>query len=471
MPATAIIAALSVQSRTGGHEDLHPLVLGGPLRDGGAQPAVRGDAAGEHQPLELEAARGAERLLDQGAHDRLLVARAQVRERPPLRHAVAPDVVEERGLEPREAEVEVRALHDRLREPVDPRVALLREPVDGDAARVRQAEELRALVERLARGVVARLPEEPVVAEGVRRVERGVAAGDDEAEVRERRRGRRRGTPPRGAPRGGSRGRAACPTRAASAFADLHADEERADEPRPARHRDRVERAGATPARESASSTTGITCTTWFRLASSGTTPPQRRWISICVATTSESDAPAVLDDGGRRLVARRLDAEDLHGEESTSGSAQGQADEPARSVRGVGGAGSRPPRGEGLVARRLDGEDLMPRSATRRQHAQGQADEPAPERAGGSGGPASRPPRGEGLVARRLDGEDLHGRGVRRGGSTRRGRRMSLPRSVRGVRGGRLLGPPVEKDGQDRPRTARNLTGSTSGRERRVAT
>ena len=34
---------------------------------------------------------------------------------------------------------------------------------------------------------------------------------------------------------------------------------------------------------------TGITCTTWLRLASSGTTPPQRRWISICVDTTSES--------------------------------------------------------------------------------------------------------------------------------------------------------------------------------------
>ena len=45
----------------------------------------------------------------------------------------------------------------------------------------------------------------------------------------------------------------------------------------------------ATPATRSASSTTGITWTTWLRLASSGTTPPQRRWISIWVETTSES--------------------------------------------------------------------------------------------------------------------------------------------------------------------------------------
>src|SRR5690242_6786263 len=43
------------------------------------------------------------------------------------------------------------------------------------------------------------------------------------------------------------------------------------------------------PARVRASCRTGMTCTTWLRLASSGTTPPQRRWMSTWVETTSES--------------------------------------------------------------------------------------------------------------------------------------------------------------------------------------
>ena len=140
-----------------------------------------------------------------------------------------------------------------------------------------------------------------------------MAAGDDEPEERELGGGSARNAATR------------CPSRwftpherlppaSASAFADLHADEERADEPR-ARSSPRPRRApaGAIPARASASSTTGITWTTWLRLASSGTTPPQRRWMSICVETTSDERAAAVLDDGGRGLVARGLDAEDSH--------------------------------------------------------------------------------------------------------------------------------------------------------------
>ena len=53
--------------------------------------------------------------------------------------------------------------------------------------------------------------------------------------------------------------------------------------------------------------TTGSSSSAWAR-RDSGTTPPNRAWISICELT--DVDTPSGPYDGGGRLVATRLDAE-----------------------------------------------------------------------------------------------------------------------------------------------------------------
>ena len=70
------------------------------------------------------------------------------------------DDIEERGLQPREREVEPRDLGNREREGLS--VAVLREPIDRRAARVAEAEQPRTLVERLPRRVVECRPEQLV---------------------------------------------------------------------------------------------------------------------------------------------------------------------------------------------------------------------------------------------------------------------------------------------------------------------
>ena len=90
---------------------------------------------------------------------------------------------------------------------------------------------------------------------------------------------------------------------------------------------------GAAPASSTARSTTPQMSRMCWRAESSGTMPPHARWMSICDATTLERTAhgPQVvvvlLDDGGRRLVARGLDAEDAHCG-STRGDLRGAAHE-----------------------------------------------------------------------------------------------------------------------------------------------
>jgi hypothetical protein len=74
-----------------------------------------------------------------------------------LLFAEVADGVEERGLEPGEREVEPRYARHRERECVW--IAIAREAVDLGTARVVQAEQASALVERLAGGVVERRPE------------------------------------------------------------------------------------------------------------------------------------------------------------------------------------------------------------------------------------------------------------------------------------------------------------------------
>ena len=56
---------------------------------------------------------------------------------------------------------------------------------------------------------------------------------------------------------------------------------------------------------------TGVSSSTWARLAISGTTPPKRAWRSTWLDTTDDRTVVAVDHDGRRGLVAASLDAED----------------------------------------------------------------------------------------------------------------------------------------------------------------
>ena len=116
---------------------------------------------------------GAPRVVGRG--DEL---RRRARRRPPpgttprrrrrRRPGCARTCVHDRGLQPREREVEAVVEH-RPRERDRVGIAVAREPVDRRAARVAEAEEPRDLVERLARGVVDGLAEDAVRAVVVHR--------------------------------------------------------------------------------------------------------------------------------------------------------------------------------------------------------------------------------------------------------------------------------------------------------------
>src|SRR5207302_7861632 len=109
----------------------------------------------------------------------------------PLRHASAvADVLEDGGLEPAEGEVHLVAWAGRqaARKCDGPGIAALRQTIDVRAARIRQPEELRHLVERLARRVVERMPQRAVATLRAHLVQRSVPSGDDQAQP-----GRRRG--------------------------------------------------------------------------------------------------------------------------------------------------------------------------------------------------------------------------------------------------------------------------------------
>ena len=101
---------------------------------------------------------------------------------PPRR---GPDAVQQRRLQPAEAEVQAlggRPARRRAGEVEGFRVALARQPVDLRAAGVAEAEDAGALVERLSRGVVQRLAEDRVAA-GCPLGDERVAATGHQAEL------------------------------------------------------------------------------------------------------------------------------------------------------------------------------------------------------------------------------------------------------------------------------------------------
>ena len=177
--------------------------------------------------------------LDERAHDRALVRRGEVgAARFELRLVEVAHRVEQRRLEAGEREVE--AVDARDREVVRLGIAVAREAVDLPAAGIAEAEEARALVERLARGVVARRAEHLAIGVRADVEEQRVPAAREEAEERRLERVRlevERGDVPvevvdrdeRQPPRPRERLRGGEP------------DEQRADQPRPLRHGDAVD--------------------------------------------------------------------------------------------------------------------------------------------------------------------------------------------------------------------------------------
>jgi hypothetical protein len=160
--------------------------------------------------------------------------------------AIALDLAQHGRLETGEAEI-VGTRRARSREPRRRR-RVARRRADGGSTRIWQAEQPPDLVERLARRVVDGLAEQRVAPMVVHQHELGVAAADDEAEQRERRFGRLRG---RGIafeqPVGvdmtldmvhADEGQIVAHRQR---LGDVDADQQRADQAGPARHRHRVE--------------------------------------------------------------------------------------------------------------------------------------------------------------------------------------------------------------------------------------
>ena len=185
-------------------------------------------------------------------------------------------------------------------------------------ARVRQPEQLRHLVERLARGVVERVAQQrgsrrapaPRRARCARPRPPARARAARGASLRQQRRRA-------GAPRGGSRRPAACRSPRRATFPPARRPAARRPAPGPRSRRCRPRRAARSRPSRSASSSTGRTRCRWSREASSGTTPPHFSCTSICVCTTSARTRPrrpsSVVHHRGGGLVAAGLQAEDAH--------------------------------------------------------------------------------------------------------------------------------------------------------------
>ena len=84
------------------------------------------------------------------------------------------------------------------------------------------------------------------------------------------------------------------PPRGGEPLGGRDADEQRADQPGPLRDRDGSTSSRPASARASASSTTALTSSRWWRDAISGTTPPKRSW-TPCEETTSSAPRPAAV--------------------------------------------------------------------------------------------------------------------------------------------------------------------------------
>ena len=230
-----------VDAQGRGREQQPHAARGAQLGERRAQRRVGRDAAGDRERV---AARRVERVagaLDERRDDRLLVAGGEVAARRVRAVAELGDRARERRLEPRERDVAARAPGERARERLAARIPAARELLERGTSRVGQAEQARALVERLARRIVERPAERHQLA-GRRHVEeQRVPARGEQAEERRldarRREGERRDVPAQVVDR-----RERQPARPGDRLAGREADEQRADQARALRRRDERDR-------------------------------------------------------------------------------------------------------------------------------------------------------------------------------------------------------------------------------------
>ena len=269
-PASAIIAALSVQNSGRGKWTLAPIARR--LGERRAQAPVGADAAGDHQPVGgRSAVQRAQRLGHERLDHRVLESARDIGARRVVERAAAHGD-HHRGLEPAEAEVEARPVEHRPRKFVHAVAPLLGQRRERRPAGIAEAEQFRGLVEGLARGVVLGFAEHPVAADARDLDQHGVAARDLQRHERELRRVRRAPGPADGPP-GDARRRPArpAPSPATARRRRRPAAPRSGRAPRYRRCRqglrhDRRPRPGSPDHRQQPHD--------WSRLASSGTTPP-----------------------------------------------------------------------------------------------------------------------------------------------------------------------------------------------------
>ena len=155
--------------------------LGARAEEAFAQQRVRSDTAAQHQPTSTHLLCGALRLRHQHVDHRRLERRRHVGRRD---IGVLAHMIHHRRLQAAEAEVEPVVQH-RPREADRLGVAVHRFTIDRRAAGVAEPEEASDLVERLAGGVVDRLPEQAVLAVVLHLDQHRVAAGDQHHDQRE----------------------------------------------------------------------------------------------------------------------------------------------------------------------------------------------------------------------------------------------------------------------------------------------
>ena len=338
-PAAAIIAALSVDSASGGTNTGMPTFAA--ARFGvGAQPAVGRHAAGDADAPRARASRAASNVRSSSASTTTRWKLAQMSaiswsgkrvDRPAVfsrtRRSTAvfrPLKLKSIGADRRRQQAWRRGCGRRVAIGVRHAAAsatryarslpVARQPVDDRPAGIAEAEQLRHLVVRLARRIVARAAEQLVAAGLATRYRlvwppdtTSTTAGSGSSPCCEHERfdvaGEVMDRHERHAARPGDATSRTTRRRAASRRARA-----------PASPRPRRDPCQPTCACSSARSTTPQMSRTCWRDASSGTTPPHSRWMSACDATTFERSAhgragvAGLLDDGGGRLVAGGFD-------------------------------------------------------------------------------------------------------------------------------------------------------------------
>ena len=156
-------------------------------REPGTQHAVCADTAGNYQCPEAGLMQRTARLRDQRLDDGRLEGRREIGALGCADCATA-DQLRGGRLQATEAEIEARSIEHRPRQGMAIRPALERQPLEVRASGIRQPQELRGLVESLARRIIDRLPEHPVIAEGTDIDQQGVSPGNQQGQERKLRR-------------------------------------------------------------------------------------------------------------------------------------------------------------------------------------------------------------------------------------------------------------------------------------------